>query len=116
MKMKKKHTHRLRNNPVAQIFIFLPASVISTILVIPLTILALPLIIFPEKIQTSVMRFLLRIQHTLSLSCFYFLSKYFLEGYDFYAIEEIFLLYYVYNGYNKEINEMVNETLEKIWA
>ena len=56
----------------------MPASIISSILIIPCIILALPLSILPNKTQTVGMRFLLRIQHTVSLSFWYFVQEYYL--------------------------------------
>ena len=103
------------NNPIAQMLIFIPASIISSILSIPCIILALPLSILSNKSQAVGVRFLLRLQHTLSLSFWYFVQEYYLP--DIIPIpfkyELILVLCGVYYGFNKTINEMVNETLEK---
>ena len=116
MKLKfKKEEDRWENNPIAQTLIFMPASIISSILIIPCTILALPLSILPNKTQTVGMRFLLRIQHTVSLSFWYFVQEYYLP--DIipipFKLELILVLCCVYYGFNRTINELVDETLKK---
>ena len=117
MKFKvKKEEDIWENNPIAQILIFMPASIISSILMIPCIILALPLTILPEKTQTISMRFLLRILHTVSLSFWYFVQEYYLP--DIipipFKLELILVLCGVYYGFNKTINQLVDETLEKL--
>ena len=111
----KKDEDRWENNSIAQILIFIPASIISSILSIPCIILALPISVLSNKFQSACMRFLLRLQHTLSLSFWYFVQEYYLP--DIIPIpfkyELILVLCGVYYGFNKTINEMVNETLEK---
>ena len=74
----KKDEDRWENNPIAQMLIFMPASIISPILNIPCVILALPLSMLSNKSQVVGMRFLLRLQHTLSLSFWYFVQEYYL--------------------------------------
>ena len=111
----KNEEERWENNPIAQLLIFMPASIISSILIIPCIILALPFTIFPNNIQTIGVRFLLRVQHTISLSFWYFVQEYYLP--DIlpipFNIEVFLVLAGVYYGFRKTINELVNETLEK---
>jgi len=82
---------------------------------IPCIILALPLNLFPINIQIVGMRFLLRLQHTISLSFWYFVQEYYLPDVIPipFNIEVILVLVGVYYGFSKTINELVDETLEK---
>ena len=84
----KKDEDRWENNPIAQMLIFMPASIISSILSIPLIILALPISILSDKSQSAGMRFLLRLQHTLSLSFWYFVQEYYCLLYTSDAADE----------------------------
>ena len=116
MKFKfQKKEDRWGNNPIAQILIFMPAQIISSILMIPCIILALPLTILPEKTQTIGMRFLLRILHTVSLSFWYFVQEYYLP--DIipipFKLELRLVLCGVYYGFYRTINELVDETIKK---
>lgn len=110
-----KEEDRWKDNPLAQMLIFAPAAIISQLLVLPFVIIALPLTIFSNTIQLIGMRFFLRLQHTISLSFWYFLAEYYypdLLPLPFW-IESIFVLVGVYIGFNKIINDLVNETLIK---
>ena len=111
----KNEEERWENNPIAQLLIFTPAQIVSSILIIPCIILALPFTILPNNIQTIGVRFLLRVQHTISLSFWYFVQEYYLP--DIlpipFNIEVFLVLAGVYYGFRKTINELVNETLEK---
>jgi hypothetical protein len=54
-----KKEDRWQNNPIAQLLLFMPATFISSILIIPCLILSLPLTILPAKFQKNGMQFLL---------------------------------------------------------
>ena len=109
----KKEEDHWKTNPIAQLLIFTPASVVSSILIIPCIILALPLNLFPNNIQIVGMRFLLRLQHTISLSFWYFVQEYYLPDVIPipFNIEVILVLVGVYYGFSKTINELVNEMI-----
>ena len=111
----KKEEDHWKTNPIAQLLIFTPASIVSSILIIPCIILALPLNLFPNNIQIVGMRFLLRLLHTISLSFWYFVQEYYLPDVIPipFNIEVILVLVGVYYGFSKTINELVDETLEK---
>ena len=111
----KNEEDRWENNPIAQLLIFTPATIVSTILIIPCIILSLPLTLFPDNIQTIGMRFLLRVNHTISLSFWYFIQEYYLPDVIPipFNIEVFLVLAGVYYGFRKTINELVNETLEE---
>tara|TARA_B100000795_G_scaffold246515_1_gene212247 strand:- start:363 stop:746 length:384 start_codon:yes stop_codon:yes gene_type:complete len=111
----KREESRWQNNSVAKILIFTPAMIFSSILMIPCMILSLPLFILPTKYQKIGVQFLLRLQHTVSLSLWYFLGQYLFPGvikFPFY-FDIILVLLGVYFGFKNTINKMVNETLEK---
>jgi|TARA_B110000908_G_C10195405_1_gene422652 hypothetical protein len=110
-----KEEDRWQNNPIAQLLLFMPATFISSILIIPCLILSLPLTILPAKFQKNGMQFLLRVQNTISLSFWYFVGKWLFsddEQMPFY-FDTILVLIGVYFGFKKTINKNVNETLEK---
>ena len=110
-----KEEDRWQDNPIAQLMIFTPAVLISQILVLPFIIIALPLTLFSNKIQLFGMRNLLRLQHTISLSFWYFLSEFIYP--DIlplpFWLESTFVLIGVYIGFKRKINALVNETLIK---
>jgi hypothetical protein len=47
----KREENRWENNPFAQLILLIPASIISSILIIPCIILSLPLMILPTNLQ-----------------------------------------------------------------
>jgi hypothetical protein len=111
----KREEKRWENNPIAQLLIFMPAMLLSSILSIPLMILSIPLLIFSAKFQKISIKFLLRLQHTISLSCWYFIGQYIFPNvieFPFY-LDIILVLGGVYFGFKNRINKMVNETLIK---
>lgn len=106
---------RWENNPFAQLILLIPASIISSILIIPCIILSLPLMILPTKLQKKGVQFLLRVQNTISLSFWYFVKEFYLPDLfkiPFY-IDILIVLIVVYFGFNKFINKNVDETLAK---
>jgi hypothetical protein len=104
-----------KDNPVAEILLYSPAVVITTVLSIPLFILSLPILIFSRKIQRVLMRFLLSVQHTIGLSFWYFAKEYFFP--DILTIplyiEIPVVLLSVYFGFKNSINILVEESIVK---
>ena len=111
----KREENRWENNPFAELVLLIPASIISSILIIPCIILSLPLMILPTKLQKKGVQFLLRVQNTISLSFWYFVKEFYLPDLfkiPFY-IDILIVLIVVYFGFNKFINKNVDETLAK---
>tara|TARA_B100000768_G_scaffold106197_1_gene98627 strand:- start:635 stop:1021 length:387 start_codon:yes stop_codon:yes gene_type:complete len=111
----KREENRWENNPFAQLILLIPASIISSILIIPCIILSLPLMILPTNLQKKGVQFLLRVQNTISLSFWYFVKEFYFPDVfklPFY-IDIILVLIVVYFGFNKFINKNVDETLAK---
>tara|TARA_B100000795_G_C22522519_1_gene331929 strand:- start:119 stop:502 length:384 start_codon:yes stop_codon:yes gene_type:complete len=111
----KREETRWQNNSIAKILLFTPAMILSSVLTIPCIMLSLPLLILPIKYQKNGVQFLLRLQHTASLSLWYFVGVYLFPGVikvPFY-FDIILVLFGVYFGFKNTINKMVNETLEK---
>tara|TARA_B110000902_G_scaffold128809_1_gene150085 strand:- start:1602 stop:1988 length:387 start_codon:yes stop_codon:yes gene_type:complete len=111
----KREENRWENNPFAQLVLLIPASIISSILIIPCIILSLPLMILPTKLQKKGVQFLLRVQNTISLSFWYFVKEFYFPDVfklPFY-IDILIVLIVVYFGFNKFINKNVDETLAK---
>ena len=111
----KREENRWENNPFAELVLLIPASIISSILIIPCIILSLPLMILPTKLQKKGVQFLLRVQNTISLSFWYFVKEFYFPDVfklPFY-IDILIVLIVVYFGFNKFINKNVDETLAK---
>lgn len=111
----------LKDNPVFSLLVFTPATVISSILIIPGVALTLPLLLFNKKIQNIGIKFLLFAQHSVSLSA-YFIAEEVLFDYILWGIEwpESFEWSDVVYGslgafliLFRSIKKMVNETLIK---
>ena len=111
----KREEERWQDNPIAQLLIFTPAVVFSSILMVPCVILSLPLLLLPKKIQKLGMKLLLILQNTISLSFWYFIGQFIFPGVielPMY-VDYLIVLIGVYFGFIKTINKNVNETLEK---
>ena len=117
MKLFVRQEKRWENNPIAKSLLYIPASIISSILILPLTILMLPFLIFNKKVQKGVLRFLLYIQHTVSLSFWYFIIEFLFPNTILYSIwiKYPFTLIFVYVGFKKTIECLVNETIDKTY-
>ena len=106
---------RWQDNSIAQLLIFTPAAVVSSILMLPCVILSLPLLLLPKGIQKLGMKLLLILQNTISLSFWYFIGQFvFPDVIELpMHIDYLIVLIGVYFGFRKTINKNVNETLEK---
>lgn len=111
----KKDEKLWEGNPLAAILIYTPAAIITQILVLPLTILAMPLMLFGRSVQNFVMKFLLTLQNTIGLSFWYFVCDYFFP--DLIALPYYFeiplCLLVVYLNFKVTISTLTNESLFK---
>ena len=97
--------------PIISVLIFFPASLVSGILIIPLTIIAFPFSLLGRKISNFIMRILLYIQHSISVSTLYVILEYIFNDFDLYDIAFGALL--AFFAFFRSIWAMVNETMEK---
>jgi hypothetical protein len=103
------------DNPLAQILLYAPAGIITSILIFPLVLLSLPIGLFNRKSQHLIMKVLLTIQNTIGLSFWYFVSAYFFPDiieFPYYADIPICLLF-VYVNFKETIGTLTKESLEK---
>lgn len=123
IKLFKRSEERWKDNEFARLFFFVPASLISGILVVPMTIISLPLTLFKNNTQRNIMKFLLRLTHSISLSFWYFIADFY--GFDFEFVFSIPLPVYVeysiliggtYFAWKNTINNLVQETLDKYFT
>tara|TARA_B100000787_G_scaffold38788_1_gene27446 strand:- start:31 stop:423 length:393 start_codon:yes stop_codon:yes gene_type:complete len=101
----------LKENPFFALLVFTPASIISSILSIPFVIICLPFLIFNARIQKSVTKFFLYIQHSISLGGLYVIEELVFKDFQYYDI--ILGGIFAFTSFYKSIKEMVTETLDK---
>ena len=70
----------LEENEIFRLLIFIPASIISSIISIPLTILGIIFIPFGKTIQKFITRILLFVQHGISMGHLYYLEEYIFDS------------------------------------
>lgn len=105
------------NNPIAKILIYLPASIISSILIIPLIILSTPATFLGKKSEIRWVGILLEIQQTVSLSFWYFIgdmvfpSVLNIPGH----IKVLIILVITYFNFKLTIKTLANNSLTKTY-
>ena len=115
IKLFKRQEKRWENNPIAKFLFYMPAYIISSILVLPMTLLSIPFLIFNKKTQKAVLTLLLNLQHMMSLSFWYFIIDILFPntmGMPFWVGYPLTLAF-VYIGFKKTIKCLVNESLTK---
>ena len=101
----------LKENPFFSLLIFAPAGLISSFLSIPFMVLSFPILIFNQQTQFILMRFLLYIQHSMSLGGLYVIEEIIFKDFQFYDI--IIGSCFALISFRKSIKSMVEETLIK---
>lgn len=101
----------LKENPILSLLIFTPAGIISSLLSVPFMVLSFPFLIFKKQTQVILMRFLLFIQHSLSLGGLYVIEEIIFKDFQFYDI--IIGSCIASISFRKSIKSMVEETLIK---
>lgn len=120
--MFKRVENRFKDNPLMHLLYFMPASIISSIIGIPLGLISLPFSIFGLAVQRFVMQILLTLQNIVAMSFWYFAAefspfKFDLFNFNFPMWIEIQLTFSaVYFGWFKTINSNVNETITKYFS
>ena len=115
-KLFERQEKRWEKNPIAKFLLYIPASIISSILILPMALLSIPFLIFNKKTQKAILTLLLNLQHMMSLSFWYFIMDIFSPntmGVPF-CFGYPLTLAFVYIGFKKTINCMVNESLTKV--
>ena len=106
------------NNPIAQILIYIPASIIASVLTIPLIILALPSSIFGFQIEKKWTRLLITLQHSISLSFWYFIGDFLFPSLIELniLIETTLVVLLTYVNFRNTITTLTNETISKTYG
>lgn len=101
----------LKENPIFKLLVFSPASIIASVLIIPFSIVSLPIALFRLSIQKPVTKILLYTQHSISLGGLYVIEEIIFDDFQYHDIilGSIFALFAFY----RSIKSMVAETLEK---
>jgi len=104
----------LNENAIFKIFVFTPASLISSILIIPCITICLPFSLFNLRIQKAATKFFLYIQQSISLGGLYVIEELAFKNFQYYDVilGSVFAFFVFY----KSIQQMVNETLDKTFV
>lgn len=100
----------LNENPIFRVLVFSPASIIASVLIIPFSIISLPLALFRLSTQKTLTKILLYTQHSLSLGGLYVIEEVLFKDLQYYDIilGGIFALFAFY----RSIRCMVSETMK----
>ena len=104
----------LEENPIFSLLIFYPASIISSIISIPLALLGIIFIPFGKTIQKFITRILLFIQHGVSMGHLYYLEEYIFDSLEFKDIIVGGALGII--AFYRTIKRFVNETMGKTFG
>jgi len=100
-----------KNNPLIVLIILGPASIIASLVSIPLMVLNLPFLLFNQRIRYYIRKILLYIQHSVSL-CWPYLFEEYLFG-DFQFRDILVGSLFAFFAFYRSIRSMVNETLDE---
>lgn len=115
---------RLKDNPFFSILIFFPASITTSILIIPMAIISYPFIFFFKQQEIKIMKAALYIQHSIGVSTWLILeeimlSKLFSVNWSFgfldFIIHSLIAFILFYNSIKDMIHETLNETYGDDW-
>jgi len=106
------------NNQIAQLLIYMPASIIASILTLPLIILALPSSMFGFQIEKKCTRLLITLQHSISLSFWYFIGDFLFPSLIQLnpVVETILIILFTYVNFRNTITTLTNETMNKTYG
>ncbi len=104
----------LEENEIFRLLIFTPASIISSIISIPLTILGILFIPFGKTIQKFTTRILLFVQHGLSMGHLYYLEEYIFDSLEYTDILVGGALAII--AFYRTIKRLVDETMVKTFG
>jgi hypothetical protein len=104
----------LEENPLFSLLIFTPATIISSVISIPLTIIGIVFIPFGKIIQKFSTKILLYIQHGISMGHLYYFEEYIFDTLEY---KDIFIggaLGII--AFYKTIKRLVDETMTKTFG
>jgi hypothetical protein len=101
----------LEENEIFSLLIFTPATIISSIISIPLTILGIIFIPFGKTIQKFTTRILLFVQHGISMGHLYYLEEYIFDSLEYTDILVGGALAII--AFYRTIKRLVDETMVK---
>ena len=104
----------LEENEIFRLLIFIPASIISSIISIPLTILGILFIPFGKTIQKFTTRILLFVQHGISMGHLYYLEEYIFDSLEYTDILVGGALAII--AFYRTIKRLVDETMVKTFG
>ena len=104
----------LEENEIFRLLIFTPATIISSIISIPLTILGILFIPFGKTIQKFTTRILLFVQHGLSMGHLYYLEEYIFDSLEYTDILVGGTLAII--AFYRTIKRLVDETMVKTFG
>ena len=112
---------RLKDNPFFSILIFFPASITTSILIIPMAIISYPFIFFFKQQEIKIMKAALYIQHSIGLSTWLvieeiLLSKLFSVNFSFGFSDVIIHSLIAFILFYNSIKEMIHETLNATYG
>jgi hypothetical protein len=117
-------TKLLKDSPLFNILIFFPASITTSILIIPMVIISYPFSYFFREQEIKIMKAALYIQHSIGLSTWFIieemlLSKLFSVNFSFgfldLFIHSLIAFILFYNSIKKMIHETLNKTYGDNW-
>tara|TARA_Y100000813_G_C24157126_1_gene350236 strand:+ start:1775 stop:2182 length:408 start_codon:yes stop_codon:yes gene_type:complete len=114
-------TKLLKDNPFFSVLIFLPASITTSILIIPMVIISYPFSYFFREQEIKIMKATLYIQHSIGLSTWLIieeilLSKLFSFNFSFGFSDVIIHSLIAFILFYNSIKEMIHETLNKTYG
>ena len=104
----------LEENEIFSLLIFTPATIISSIISIPLTILGIIFIPFGKTIQKFTTRILLFVQHGISMGHLYYLEEYIFDSLEYTDILVGGALAII--AFYRTIKRLVDETMVKTFG
>ena len=104
----------LEENEIFRLLIFTPATIISSIISIPLTIIGILFIPFGKTIQKFTTRILLFVQHGISMGHLYYLEEYIFDSLEYTDILVGGALAII--AFYRTIKRLVDETMVKTFG
>jgi len=104
----------LEENEIFRLLIFTPATIISSIISIPLTIIGIIFIPFGKTIQKFTTRILLFVQHGISMGHLYYLEEYIFDSLEYTDILVGGALAII--AFYRTIKRLVDETMVKTFG